>query len=166
MIRIACSKYSDLDDLVIKKASSLQLPLTGGTALEVWAAYFNRSDVRKRSDNDIDIVRLRDYEALTFQKWVKENIDSTKVKIDFAPANPSKKLTVQYVTTVNGVYIMTLPYIAWSKLTREDFSEKDFNDLKWIFSISQISDEAFEDAFNTLGLTDSQIELLNKVLSL
>lgn len=164
-MRIVCSKYSDLDELVIQKASSLNLPLTGGTALEVWADYFNRTDVRKRSDNDIDIIRLRDYESLEFQKWIKSDIDFTKVKVDFAPASPSKRLTDKFVTTVNGVVIMTLPYIAWAKIVREDRSVKDFTDLKWIFSITQISDDEFSEAFNILGLTDEQIDYLNKVLS-
>lgn len=49
--RVQCSRYSDLDDKIIAKASSLGIPLIGGTALEVLASHYGVSGVRKRSNN-------------------------------------------------------------------------------------------------------------------
>ena len=39
LVKISCSKYSDLDDLIIAKASELGIPLIGGTALEILADF-------------------------------------------------------------------------------------------------------------------------------
>ena len=53
---ICCNKYSDLDDLIIRKAFELGLVLIGGTALEILANRHKVAGARKRSDNDLDFL--------------------------------------------------------------------------------------------------------------
>lgn len=54
------SKYHELDDEIVKKASENGFYLTGGTALEVWQTLENFDKTRKRSDNDLDFFYLLD----------------------------------------------------------------------------------------------------------
>ena len=158
-MHIACSKYSDLDDLVINKASELNLPLIGGTALEIWASYFGRDDVRKRSDNDLDFITNRASDVKKLQEWVVSNIDSTKVTVDvyYVKSHDISK----YICNINSTLVMDIVYILWSKLIRA--SKKDLIDCKWILSIDEISDEELVTKLEDLGLTESEVNLLNSL---
>ncbi len=159
-IKVACSRYTDLDDKVILKASKMGFPLIGGTALEIISNHYNVPGVRKRSDNDLDFLSKGNKYKLYFMNWIREHIPSDKVQIDFydeAPSNYRK-----YILNVDGVLVMNPVYLIWSKLTRA--SEKDKTDIKWLLSIPQVTDEEIVDGMEDLGLTDKEIELLNSLL--
>lgn len=162
MIKIACSKYSDLDSLVINKASELGLPLIGGTALEVWANFYNVPGVRKRSDNDLDFISDDLEQISEFQSWVRKNIDPSKVEVDVMHVLSHD--FSEYIREVNGILIMAPEYLLWSKLTRSDRSEKDIKDIKWILTIDQMSDEDLSYALENLGVTNEEIELIENLL--
>lgn len=159
-MKIMCSRYSDLDDKVIEKASKLGFPLIGGTALEILASYYSVGGVRKRSANDLDFLSKGNKYKLYFMNWIREHIPSDKVQVDFyddAPKNYRK-----YILNVNGVLVMNPVYLIWSKLTRA--SEKDKTDIKWLLSIPQITDEEIVEGMEDLGLTEKEIDLLNSLL--
>ena len=163
MKKIACSKYSDLDDRVIHKASELGLPLIGGTALEVWANYYNVSGVRKRSDNDLDFISNHSTVIREMQEWVKKHIPTDKVKVDilFVKSHDYS----DFIRDVDGTLIMAPEYLLWSKLTRSDRSDKDIKDIKWILSIEEMSDDDLSFALETLGVTDDEIEVLSNLIN-
>ncbi|MBE6334240.1 MAG: hypothetical protein E7071_05385 [Bacteroidales bacterium] len=161
-IKIAYSKYSDFDDKVIYKASELGLPLIGGTALEVWANYYNVPGVRKRSNNDLDFISNDLPQINEFQSWVRENIYSSKVKVDVMHVQSHD--FSEYIREVNGVLIMAPEYLLWSKFIRSDRSDKDIKDIKWLLTIEQMSDEDLSNALVDLGVTDEEIETLNNLL--
>lgn len=160
MLKIQCSRYSDLDDIVIAKASEMGLPLIGGTALEIWAGETGHFGVRTRSQNDLDFIASDEHTAKEFGKWVRENIDTSKVKVDvmltrsvdFSP----------YVKEVHGVKVMSLPYILWSKLSRA--SKTDLQDIKWILTNPSVSDDELNDIFADFGLTKKEESLLMNVM--
>ena len=158
--RVACSRYSDLDDKVIKKATEMGIPLIGGTALEVWAAATETEGVRKRSDNDLDFIVGSLDKSREFSKWVKENIDPSKVKVDLMLVRSHD--FKPYRTLVDGVLVMKPEYLLWQKLTRG--SDKDKQDIKWLLSISDLSDEAIETVINELGITQEEYDLLMSIM--
>lgn len=157
--RIQCSRYSDLDDKIISKASSLGFPLIGGTALEILADYYSVDGVRKRSNNDLDFLSKDNKNKLYFMSWIQENIDPDKVEVDFYDEAP--KQYKNYILDINGILVMNPVYLIWSKLIRG--SEKDITDIKWLLSIPQISDKEIIDGMEDLGLKDEEIELLQSL---
>lgn len=159
-VRIACSKYSDLDDKVINKASELGFPLIGGTALEILADYYKVDGVRKRSDNDLDFISKDNKNKYYFMSWVQENIDPEKVDVDFYDEAPNNYK--DYIMNVNGVLVMSPTYLMWSKLTRG--TNKDITDVKWLLSIPQLTDNEIVEAMEDLILTDDEIDLLQSLL--
>ena len=158
-MKIQCSKYSNLDDKVISKATSLGLPLIGGTALEIWASHYNHPGVRKRSDNDLDFIAVPGDHSSEFRIWVQQNIPSDKVEVDLMYIR-SHDIS-EYKVFVDGVLTMTLGYLLWSKLTRR--TEKDIQDIKWIMSISQLSDEEIVNTFEDLGVTEEEIDFITNL---
>lgn len=160
MKRIQCSRYSDLDEQVIRKASELGLPLIGGTALEVLAGYYGTPGVRKRSDNDLDFLTTDRKKIIEFKKWLVKNIDPDKVQVDVYVDAP--KNYKDYIMNVDGTLVMRPEYLMWSKLTRA--SEKDIKDIKWLLSIRQVTDEEISTAMEDLGLTEKEINLLETLL--
>lgn len=159
-IRIACSKYSDLDDKVIAKASELGFPLIGGTALEVLADYYKVSGVRKRSDNDLDFISKGNKNKWYFTNWIQENIDPEKVEVDFYDEAPENYR--DYIMNIDGVLVMSPTYLMWSKLIRG--TSKDITDVKWLLSIPQLTDDEIVKAMEDLILTDDEIDLLQSLL--
>lgn len=153
MKRIQCSHYSNLDDLVINTASKLGFPLIGGTALEVWANHLKASGVRKRSDNDLDFIAPSKESIEPFRNWLFLNIDPDKVKTDMYIADPGYE---KFITEIDGIKIMSLPFLLWSKITRPNRKETDDQDIRWILSLSDVSDEEIEEVFNELGSTPKE----------
>lgn len=158
--RIACSRYTDLDEIVIHKMTELGIPLIGGTALEIWAKVTNTPNVRKRSDNDIDGISSDLYKVSQFNQWASKNIDPDKVETDIMLVR-SHDFT-PWITVVDGILIMKPEYLLWSKLTRR--TEKDRQDIKWILSIDSLSDEDIQYVLDTLGLTQEEADFLNSIL--
>lgn len=158
--RIACSKYSDLDDLVIAKASELGLPLIGGTALELLSNYYNVQGVRKRSDNDLDFLSDDIASIGIFQDWLQENIDPSKVQVDVYTQVP--KNYKDYIMDVDGILVMKPQYLIWSKLTR--WSDKDIQDIKWLLTIPQMTDKDLNTALDDLGVTQEEFDKLVNLL--
>lgn len=158
--RVAYSRYSDLDDKVIKKATETGLPLIGGTALEVWAAATGTEGVRKRSDNDLDFIVGSISKSQEFSKWVKENIDPEKVKVDLMLVRSHD--FEPYKTLVDGVLVMKPEYLLWQKLTRGN--DRDKKDIKWLLSISDLSDEAIEQVIGELGITQEEYDMLVSIM--
>lgn len=159
-MRIQCSRYSDFDYKIIREATKQGLPLTGGTALEIWASYFGRTDVRKRSDNDLDFMasNLLDYQS--FADWCVENVDSSKVSVDVYLFK-SQDYT-DYIRTVDDVLVMSLPFILFTKLVRR--TDRDIQDIKWVLSLNQLSDETLSKELSDIGLTEQEITILNNLL--
>lgn len=158
--RVQCSRYSDLDDKIIAKASSLGIPLIGGTALEVLASYYGVSGVRKRSNNDLDFLTKDNKNKLYFMNWVRENVDSDKVQVDFY--DEAKKNYRDYILDIDGILVMNPVYLIWSKLIRA--SKKDLTDIKWLLTIPQLTDEEISEGMDDLGLKKSEIALLESLL--
>lgn len=158
--KIKCSYYSDLDESVIEKASSLGMPLIGGTALELIANFYNASGVRKRSNNDLDFLSKSRKEIGELRKWLRENIDPDKVQVDVYTEAPSNYR--DYIINIDGVLVMSPIYILWSKLQR--WSDKDQQDIKWILSISDLTDDEISQGLDDLKLTKEEIERLESVL--
>ena len=161
LLRAACSKYSAFDDLVISKASELNMPLIGGTALEVLGSHFNNPGCRKRSENDLDFIATDANNLDSFQEWLFGNIDSSRVSVDVYLADEN---VLRYSMSANGVRVMRPEYLIWAKLTRPDRSQKDLDDIKWLLSIKQMSDDDLSAALNDLGVTDAEINTLNTLL--
>lgn len=159
--KIQCSKYSDLDDMVITKASELGMPLIGGTALEIIANYYNVPGVRIRSNNDLDFLCADSSLIKEFRKWLIENIDPNKVQVDVYTDAPSNYR--DYILNIDGVLVMSPAYLLWSKLTRA--SEKDIQDIKWISTIPQLTDEEINNALDDLGVTQKEFDNLVSWLS-
>lgn len=160
-VRIACSRYTDLDDIVIKQATAMGMPLIGGTALELWAKATNTPGVRKRSDNDLDFMASSLGEVAGYNEWVGENVDVSKVKTDVMLVRSHDYTPWEVV--VDGVLTMKPEYLLWSKLTRG--SEKDKNDIKWILSIKSLRDEDIQNILDKLGLTQKEADLLQECLN-
>lgn len=158
--RIQCSRYSDLDDKIISKASSLGFPLIGGTALEILADYYSVDGVRKRSNNDLDFLSKDNKNKLYFMSWIQENIDPDKVEVDFYDEAP--KQYKNYILDIDGILVMNPVYLIWSKLIRA--SKKDLTDIKWLLSIPQLTDEELSEGMDDLGLKKSEIALLESLL--
>lgn len=154
--KIKCSRYTDLDEKVIAKASELGMPLIGGTALEVIANEMNVPGVRKRSNNDLDFLSTDRFKITEFKKWLFKNIDPDKVQVDIYVDAP--KNYKHYIMSIDGILVMRPTYLIWSKLTRG--SEKDLRDIKWLLTIDQVSDGEISAAMEDLGLTEKEIELL------
>lgn len=160
-VRIQCSRYSVLDDKIIKKATELGLPLIGGTALELWAKVTNTPNVRTRSDNDIDVLSNSLSKLREFQAWVQEYIPQDKVQTDVLLVKSHD--FSKWVVMVDGVLTMKPEYLLWSKLTRG--SEKDKQDIKWILTIKSLKDEDIQLILDELGLTQEEADLLNECLN-
>lgn len=160
VVRISCSRYSDLDDSVIKKATDLGMPLIGGTALELWAKATGTPGVRKRSDNDLDFLSNSVSKTTKFDSWVRKEVDTDKVKTDVMLVRSHD--FSKWETVVDGVLTMKLQYLLWSKLTRG--SEKDKQDIKWILSVKQLKDEDIQEILDELGLTEREANLLEECL--
>lgn len=158
--KIQCTKYSDLDDLVIYKASALGLPLIGGTALEVLSSYYGAPGVRKRSDNDLDFISGSLPTIKEFQHWCKNNTDPDKVKVDVMYVG-SHDIT-KYQFDIHGVLVMKPQYILWSKLTRGN--ERDLKDIKWLMTIPELLDSDISNALDDLGVTAEEFSLLQSLL--
>lgn len=159
MRRIACSHYTDLDDNVIRKATDLGLPIIGGTALELWSAYLGHFGVRKRSDNDLDFISTSSSVIQGFQSWVQSNIDPDKVQVDVMYIQSHD--IVPYEVTIDGILTMSLSYLLWSKLTRH--SAKDKQDIKWILSVPQLTDDEIVNTLTELGVIDEEISILTAI---
>ena len=158
--KIQYSKYSDLDDLVIYKASALGLPLIGGTALEVLSSYYGTPGVRKRSDNDLDFISGSKSTIKEFQTWCKNNTDPDKVKVDVMYVRSHDITKYQFV--IHGVLVMKPQYIIWSKLIRGN--ERDLKDIKWLMTIPELLDSDISNALDDLDVTAEEFSLLQSLL--
>ena len=162
MKRIACSHYSDMDDLVINKATEIGLPLIGGTALEVLSNYYKVPGVRKRSDNDLDFLATDAGDIEEFSQWLRTNIDPDKVKVDIYLEDEN---ALTYSMMADGTLVMKPEYLIWSKLTRSDRSQKDIDDIRWLTSIPDLSDEDISSCLDDLGVTTEEFNyLINEIL--
>lgn len=159
--RIQCSRYSDLDDLVIAEASKLGLPLIGGTALEIWASELNIKGVRKRSDNDLDFVTDRTALEYLLADWCRENIDLDKVRIDIFKEEP-KNLPKKLIRNVHGVLVMDPIYLIWHKVQRA--TKKDIQDIKWLLTFVDIDELSYWLDADQLGITEDEEALINSLL--
>lgn len=158
--KINYSQYSIYDEQVILKASSLGMPLIGGTALEVLASVFNKSDVRKRSDNDLDFATNSEQAKDDLQKWVQQQVDAEKVQVDVFLIN-SHILPKPLIIEVDGVLVMSPEYLIWSKLHR--LSEQDKKDIKWLLTITDAC--KLELWFESLGVTETELEQINLIIA-
>lgn len=159
--KIKCSRYTDLDDKVISKASKLGLPLIGGTALEIWASELNISGVRKRSDNDLDFVTDKTSLEYLITDWCRENIDPGKVRVDIFKEQP-QNLPKELIRKVHGVLVMDPIYLIWHKVQRA--TDKDKQDLKWLLSFVDIDELSYWLDADNLGITKDEEQLINSLL--
>ena len=141
--KIKCSYYSDFDEQVIEKATEFGMPLIGSTALEIMANHYGTSGVRKRSNNDLDFLSDDKAKIAKLRKYLVNNIDPDKVKVD-------------------GVLVMSPAYLIWSKLTR--WLEKDQTDIKWLLTIKQLSDDEINNTLDDLGVIQEEFERLESLL--
>lgn len=154
--------YSRLDVPTIVTATKLKLPLIGGTALEMWANYYNIPTSCPRSENDIDFISDSDGKTAALVDWVRTVRQQTKRKYSVDVFQVRSHYFLKYAVYMGDVLVMNLPYLLWSKLIR--FEERDIIDIKWILSISAISDEEISEVLEDLGVTDEEIERLNKII--
>lgn len=159
--KIQCSRYSDLDDLVIEEASKLGLPLIGGTAMEIWSSELGVEGVRKRSDNDLDFVTDKTALEYLFTDWCIENIDPDKVQVDIFKEE-SKNFPKELIRNVNGVLVMDPIYLIWHKVQRA--TKKDKQDLKWLLSFVDIEELSYWLDADKLGITEEEESLINSLL--
>ncbi|MFA6831897.1 MAG: hypothetical protein WCR36_06470 [Bacteroidaceae bacterium] len=160
MNRIACTHYNDADEKVILKASSLGMPLIGGTALEVLADYYHVPCIRKRSENDLDFSSTSEVAIKNFKSWVVANTDPDKVKVDIYSI-PHLKIPFELKLNIKGVLVMSPIYLIWSKLQRAN--DKDIKDIIWLLTL--VTPEDLEEWLSRLGVTDGEIELINDIIS-
>lgn len=159
MCEIQYSRYSDLDDKVILKASSLGMPLIGGTALEFLAYHTNHISGRVRSDNDLDFITNSEWLKDEFQLWLKMNIDPVLVQVDVMLVK-SHVIPKELVIDIKGILVMGPEYIIWSKLQR--FSLQDIKDIKWLLSI--VTAENLEVWLQHMGITAIEVERINSII--
>jgi hypothetical protein len=148
------------EKITIAKATSLGLPLIGGSALKLISKSLGIPMTRLRT-KDLDFIASSLPEVATYEDWVKENIDTDKVKTDVMLVRSHD--FSKWETMVDGVLTMKPEYLLWSKLTRG--SEKDKQDIKWILSIKELSDEAIQSVLDDLGLTQEEADLLEECLA-
>ena len=158
--RLACSRYSDFDEQIISQASTLGLPLIGGTALELLGAHFNKSGFRKRSDNDLDFASNDKSVIDEFSAWLRSNVDPKKVKVDVMHIL-SHSLPEDHILNLGGVLVMSPEYIIWSKTRR--FLEKDVTDIKWLLTIADF--DKLEALIDSLGFTNKNLDNLNEIIT-
>jgi len=157
--RVSCSRYSDLDKKVLNHAFDLDMPLIGGTALEILGSHFGKTGFRKRSDNDLDFI-TNSQEALdTFSAWLKINIDPSKVKTDVMLIT-SFKIPQDQILNLGGVLVMSPEFLIWQKVQR--WSEKDKQDIAWLLTISNI--DKLESLLEEMGITEYELDRLNSLI--
>ena len=162
LVKIKCSRYTEVDEIIINEATKLGLPLIGGTALEILASAYNIPGVRKRSDNDIDVIA---YDLDTLNSFIKKskeilkqhNLTAEDVKIDAYLTD--KNIVKNFSFKVDGVLLMKPEWLLHSKLVRG--TDKD---IKWLLKIPQMTDDDINYALDTLGVTTEEFELLTSLL--
>ena len=74
--------YTNDDNLILSKATEFEMPLIGGTALELLANYYHVSGVRKRSNNDFDFIADQDFKIIKMKNWLAEEINPKNIQVD------------------------------------------------------------------------------------
>ena len=151
--------YSEFDDLIIRQASQLGLPLIGGTALEVLSYYFQYPCHRIRSDNDLDFIADNDTSYRALAHWVSLHSTAAAVQVDVMLIK-SHHIPQHLLLIVEGVKVMSPEYLVWSKLQR--FSSKDEVDILWLLNIT--SPDKLEECFELLGVTELELEKINALI--
>ena len=156
---IACSKYSEFDDLIITKASDMGLPLIGGTALEILSDYYKQPNVRSRSENDLDFITNSYDVYVSLNNWLYNNVDTTKVQVDIMHII-SHNIPKELIIDIRGIKVMSPEYLIWSKVQR--FTEKDKSDILWLLQIADI--DLLEVWMERLGVTTTEIDKINDLI--
>lgn len=159
LMRLPCSRYSEFDDLVIKRAYDLDMPLIGGTALEILGHYYNKPGFRKRSDNDLDFITNDRTKYIELAAWLRENVDPTKVKVDTMLVR-SHTIPEDHILNLGGVFVMSPEYLVWSKVQR--FSEVDKKDIQYLIPLCNF--DLLESLLEDLGITDEEFDNLNSLI--
>jgi hypothetical protein len=138
------TKYSDLDDKVIKIASNLDFYLIGGTALEIWMNQYHLKFNRDRSNNDLDftcspLTEIKNINSLRSelkQLGIKSQVDSigyyrfdhNLIQVDILTDDAN--LIDKYGCILNNIKIMDPIYLYLTKYRRSIKLDKNSNRRK------------------------------------
>lgn len=179
--------YSSIDKDVVKYASSCDLYLIGGTALEVWCRYLNIPLWRKRSINDIDFFSLQNNSKINkFQTFLLNNdfiIDVDERFMKMYVHGTSSDFTVdilfdydtsnkKFFTKVNGINIMDPVFLFSSKFDRMiqstdknriSIDRKDLSSLLLVIEKLNMVDE-LEKQLSKYNYTTKEENILNSII--
>ena len=155
--KILFSKYTNFDEIVIDKVSSLGMALIGGTAIEVWGNYYGFGVLRPRSINDLDFISASKEARTEMSKWLKENINPDQVQVDIWNDNPPKPL----IKKIGAILIMSPIHLIWQKPIRGN--ERDKGDIKYLLNL--VTPEDLEFLLERLGVTDTEIAFINNIIN-
>lgn len=173
------SIYHQLDEEIIKKASSCNIYLIGGTALEVWMKYLKLRPNRKRSKNDLDFITFTyNPKVYTFNSYlIKNNFSLAKESedtfINFYQLIENNSPVVEVdllfeaskefenrITEVRGIKLMKPEFLfaskfnRWVTLSKEKHTERYQRDYKDLIDLLQV--------ISKLSLEDSLEQELRK----
>jgi len=153
------TKYSDLDDKVIKIATKFDFYLIGGTALEIWMNQYHLKFNRNRSNNDLDftcsplteIKNINSFKSELKQLNIKSQIDSIGyyrfehdlIQVDILTDDAN--LIDRYGCLINNIKIMDPIYLYITKHQRSlklgknsERYKKDELDLKDLLQVIKL----------------------------
>lgn len=142
---------------VIAKATQLELPLIGSSALALWADSYGDTFTRKPRDLDFicyDAERSKRFSI--FRTWCILNNESPDVY------SVHNEKVFNYTTKIDGVLTLTLPALFYRLLVRN--TKKSLEDCKWILSRDYgYTDEEFQSTLEDLGIDDELLTRFNKL---
>lgn len=171
IIKPLFENYTTVDEPIVKLASSYQLYLIGGTAIDMLCRNYGINNNRNRSNNDIDflsfatnLIKTQEYvNKLMYLYNFKKDIESScmitmnnsNVGVDVDILIDYDSNNLEYGTMVNGILVMSPCYMVYSKLDRYLNSineERRKIDIADIETLLKIMDKIGESEFSRLEI--------------
>lgn len=169
IIKPLFENYTTVDEPIVKLASSYQLYLIGGTAIDMLCRNYEVSNNRNRSNNDIDFLsfavnlsKTQEYVnklmyLYNFKKDIESNymitMNNSSVGVDVDILIDYDQTNLQYSMIVNNVLVMSPCYMVYNKLDRYLNSvneERRKIDIADIETLLKIMDKIGESEFSKL----------------
>lgn len=169
IIKPLFENYTTVDESIVRLASSYQLCLIGGTAIDMLCRSYGISNNRSRSNNDIDFLsfavnlsKTQEYVnklmyLYNFRKDIESNymitMNNSNVGVDVDILIDYDQTNLQYSMIVNNVLVMSPCYMIYNKLDRYLNSvneERRKIDIADIETLLKIMDKIGESEFSKL----------------
>ena len=166
---VMSSAFSEVEDMIIKKATDLGLALSGLSALEVWGYVMGFNSLRRGCL--LEFVSFDKTASEAFLKWLELSVDPTKVKVEVTLVK-SHKFDESYTKSVQGFLVLVPEYLVISKSLKPDVKNVpflkclipvcDFDLLEFIAGKLKLKEQSYvflnsvTDALNRRLITDSK----------